>query len=121
MIVSNARAHFTPTIRVTGPEAVPPEELFGDLHRDEVKPAAFIAEEPAPAEDEIPEPMASAAWLEETVAVATDEDAPAPKRAKNFLNRTVIPFSALKITHFWPRAIRNRIKRARAERAEAAE
>lgn len=121
MIVSNARAHFTPTIRVTGPEAVPPEELFGDLHRDEVKPAAFIAEEPALAEDEIPEPMASAAWLEETVAVATDEDAPAPKRAKNFLNRTVIPFSALKITHFWPRAIRNRINRARAERAEAAE
>ena len=25
------------------------------------------------------------------------------RRKKNFLTRTVIPFSALRVTHFWPR------------------
>ncbi len=31
--------------------------------------------------------------------------------------RTVIPYSALKITHFWPRFIRSRIKRPQTEEA----
>lgn len=117
--VKGAKAHFTPTIRVAGPEAIPPQELAGELfHQTEPQRAA----DPEPVgepEDEIPEPMASAEWLEEIVEVVEEEAAEEPGRKRNFLTRTVIPFSALKITHFWPRAIRRRMKRA--QDAQAAE
>lgn len=111
--VSGAKARFAQTIRVAGPEAVPPQEFAGEfIHETEPRRAA----DPAPVEeleDQIPEPMASAAWLEEIVEVVEEEAADEPKRKKNFLTRTVIPFSALKIAHFWPRAIRRRMKRTR--------
>lgn len=137
MAVPNATAHFTPTIRVSGPE---PRGLqdHGDLHRVEAfepmedlapqDPAPITADEPEPAdigaelvEDEIPAVRAGAQWVEETVAIKTPEE-PAAKKKKSFLNRTVIPLSALRITHFWPRAIRKRMKRAStAKQAKAAE
>ncbi len=116
MIVKGAQAHFTPTIRVSGPEAVPPQEVFGDLHQEEIQTTTAAAPVEA-AEDEIPEPMASAAWLEETVAIEAQDEPEEPNRGPSFLTRTVIPFSSLKITHFWPRAIRKRMKRARAKAA----
>ncbi|MEZ5921576.1 MAG: EAL domain-containing protein [Parvularculaceae bacterium] len=48
-------------------------------------------------------------WVEETVAMAKAlRRKPVPK--KSFLTRTVIPYSALKITHFWPRFKRRKNK-----------
>ena len=121
MAVNGVSAHFKPTIRISSPEGVPPEELHGDhgakaAPRRAAAPAPIIAPEEE-VEDAIPEPMASAAWLEETVEVTAEDAGPEPK--KSFLTRTVIPFSALKITHFWPRSIRKRMKRG--EKAQAAE
>ncbi|OFX01116.1 MAG: hypothetical protein A3E78_11430 [Alphaproteobacteria bacterium RIFCSPHIGHO2_12_FULL_63_12] len=127
MAVKGARAHFSPTCRVASPEAV---DLDEPVRPAAPRRAAAPAPEPEPVEeidDAIPEPMASAAWLEETVKVETGDEADdgtddgtqaaAPKRSKTFLSRTVIPFSALKITHFWPRYIRKRMKRDAGARA----
>ena len=130
MAVKGARARFTPAIHVSGPEPILPHELIGDLHREE-EPASRIPEPRAQAavdaasspvddaEDAIPEPMASAAWLEETVEIVEARTSTPVRARKNFFTRTVIPFSALKIRHFWPHYIRKRMKRsAKAEAAE---
>lgn len=119
LAVTGARAHFAPTIRVSSPEAIPPDEILGDLNlRQAPRPVAAPA--PAPVEeidDAIPEPMASAAWLEETVAV---EDAvaqePAPKNT--FLARTVLRGPILS-GYFWPRPIRQWMKRRQHARSQA--
>lgn len=131
LAVRGARARFNPPIRVKG-EAAAAEDItmvgamraarkqndIGDLHAEtppaEAPAAAVMAEE---IEDAIPEPMASAQWLEEIVETEVDEpaeesrDAARPKRAKSFLKRTLVPYSALKITHFWPRPARKRAEK----------
>lgn len=129
LAVGRARARFSPPIRVSGPETVLPERdaETGDLYREppataQSAPATETAETPTASviseieiEDEIPEPLSNAAWLEETVEIFEAADAePKKRRRRNFLHRTVVPYSALKVTHFWPRAIRRRMKRAEA-------
>jgi EAL domain-containing protein (putative c-di-GMP-specific phosphodiesterase class I) len=126
LAVPGASAHFKPTIRVMGPEMREASDV-GDLHRIEAfgetietpalregpaaAPVQQFVEEPAeqPVE-EIPEVRPGAQWVEDTVAVEAPAT-PARKR-KNFLTRTVIPYSALRITHFWPRARRARPAKA---------
>ncbi len=133
--VTGARARFTPTIRVSTPEPIPPEEIIGDLgalddedHTDANTAAALFkqaptTDEPEAAEttleDAIPEPMSNAQWLEETVAVETRAAADteeAPRAKKNFLSRKydIMPkYSG----YFWPRSMRKWMKR-RQRRAE---
>lgn len=113
--VPGAKARFTPTIRVAGPEAVPPQDLAGELFHQAEPPRAADPEPAGEPEDEIPEPMASAEWLEEIVEVVDEEPADEPKLKKNFLTRKYQIFSG----YFWPRAIRRRMKRLR--KAQAAE
>lgn len=133
LAVHGARARFKPPIHVS--TALGAEEGIGDLYAREGAPAiheppppqaAAPLPEPEPeaisaeeAEDVIPEPMASAAWLEDVVETEGEPEAPAdaPRaRRKGFLQRTVVPYSALKVTHFWPKSIRKRMN----HRAEAA-
>jgi EAL domain-containing protein (putative c-di-GMP-specific phosphodiesterase class I) len=126
LAVPGASAHFKPTIRVMGPEMREASDV-GDLHRVEAfgeahetpalreGPAAAPVQQfiEAPQEqpvEEIPEVRPGAQWVEDTVAVEAPAT-PARKR-KNFLTRTVIPYSALRITHFWPRARRARPAKA---------
>ena len=132
LAVGRARARFAPPIRVSGPELATPEDGadVGDLYRDPpaaspalteaeaVEPNAAAAVIEIDVEDEIPDPMSNAAWLEETVEMIETADAePVKRRRKNFLNRTVIPYSALRITHFWPRSIRQRTKKPQGAHA----
>lgn len=117
MAVAGATAHFTPTIRVSGPgaTAAPPKDL-GDLHREESaapSPAGRPAAAPAAADDggdEIPASMSSAEWLEETVAFIEPEPA-APKA--NFLTRKYRLRLPQYSGYFWPRPIRRMWKRSR--------
>lgn len=144
MTISGATARFTATLRVGGPEPRAGHD-FGDLHAleasevEEIAPPAQTvaraaatrpsARPAAPAlapaqadamETEIPAVAASAKWVEDTVAVEAQET-PVPTRArKSFLTRTLIPYSALKVTHFWPRFIRTRMKAAQAAKTEDA-
>jgi EAL domain-containing protein (putative c-di-GMP-specific phosphodiesterase class I) len=142
MEVPGATARFKPTIRVTSPEYVPDEDI-GDLYAEEdtgitaaapqaaptdapLATAPEISEaepaEPASAdqeavEDTIPEPMSSAQWVEESFAVETTEED--PPRGKSFLQRTVIPASALRPPkYFWPRGVRKWMRQRAASRAE---
>jgi EAL domain-containing protein (putative c-di-GMP-specific phosphodiesterase class I) len=110
MAVPHATAHFAPTIRVSGPEAVMQD--YGDLDLvEDVEAAAMTGAAPADAQDdEIPQVRPSAQWLEETVRVEIVEERAAAKRP-TFLNRTLIPFSALRVTHFWPRGLRRLMRR----------
>jgi hypothetical protein len=130
MTVPGATARFKQAIRVSSPELIPDEDI-GDLYAEEDTdvPEQAPVEEPAiagpqfaepqaaaeddAADDAIPEPMSSAQWVEESFAVETpEEDEP---RRKSFLERTIIPYSALRPPkYFWPRAVRNK-KRKRAE------
>ncbi len=142
MEVPGATARFKSTIRVTSPEYVPDEDI-GDLYAEEDTAIAVDAppQEPADAplaaapdigeseiaepetadpevvEDAIPEPMSSAQWVEESFAVEAPEgDAP---RGKSFLQRTVIPASALRLPkYFWPRGVRKWMRKRVASRAE---
>lgn len=116
MSIEGARARFSPTLRVGAPEARPAD--FGDLNALEATEAAEIAPvehaAPPPAtptedavaeavETAIPDVATNAKWVEDVVAIEAQEP-PAAKRQKGFLSRTVVPYRALKITHFWPRA-----------------
>lgn len=117
LAVGGARARFNPPIRVSGPEPVPLDDDMGDLAREFTAEPQAVAPEQAPQreeiEDQIPEPMSTAAWLEESVEIAGEKAPSTPeRRKKNFLMRTLIPYSALKVTHFWPHTIRRRMKRA---------
>ena len=122
MAVPHATAHFAPTIRVSGPEAVMQD--YGDLDLvEDVEAEAMPGAAPAPRaadiapeeaqDDEIPQVRPSAQWLEETVRVEIVEERAATKR-RSFLNRTLIPFSALRVTHFWPRGLRRLMRRRAA-------
>lgn len=136
MAVPGATARFKPTIRVGGPDYAPDEDI-GDLYAEEdtgiaarapLEPAdgpraagTEIAQPDIPeqeaVEDAIPEPMSSAQWVEESFAIETPvEDAP---RRKSFLQRTVIPSSALRWPkYFWPRTVRKWMRNHTAGRAE---
>lgn len=135
MAVPHATAHFAPIIRVSGPEAVMQD--YGDLDlvedieaeamtgaapapRAAAAPAAAAPAEIAPADlqdDEIPPVRPSAQWLEETVRVEIAEEEAQAKRP-SFLSRTLVPYSALRITHFWPRGLRRLMRRRAAAAAE---
>lgn len=124
--VEAARARFAQVIRIAGAELATEPPEYGVLRRGPEQPAAApesAAPSPADSEDaadqEIPTPAASTEWVEDKVAVTAAEPPP-QKREKNFLQRTVIPYSALRITHFWPRAVRRYLKARRAAK-EAAE
>lgn len=107
MTVPEATARFTPTIRVSGPAPARDfaGEAVGDLEKIEpLEPGAAAAPESEAAEVEIP--PVKAGFFEETVAVATEA-----RPEKSFLTRTIIPWSALRIRHFWPRFIRRRMKK----------
>jgi len=122
MAVPHATAHFAPTIRVSGPEAVMQD--YGDLDLvEDVEAEAMAGAAPTPRaadmaptdaqDDEIPQVRPNAQWLEETVRVEIVEERAAAERP-SFLNRTLIPFSALRVTHFWPRGLRRLMRRRAA-------
>jgi hypothetical protein len=138
MTVDGATARFTPTLRVGGPEPRAPHE-FGHLHAleanevDEIEPLEHRVAPPASrnaatqaseaAENEIPAVASNAQWVEDTVAVEAadiEETPPTRRKKRSFLTRTVIPYSALRITHFWPRFLRNRMKGQIEEAADEA-
>lgn len=117
MPVGGASARFVPTLRVSGAEGVAPAP-YGEQTAPaarETAPLAPVSEEfaasepqldaPPAAEEEIPAPSSSTAWVEETVAIA--ETFAPRKKPRRRARKAKLVFGVFRYSgHFWPRFMR---------------